>query len=140
MGLDKKEEVGNWVSAFKGYICDPWNFLDAVHISTLLLALVVGFVVAATRHDGSSGRPFIPRPEDKINDVERMLEIIHSLNLLPSWIRVLQLLQNSQYFGTLLMTVFGMLKDCLRFFLLVIIFCFGFSCSLTPILFRKIEE
>ena len=32
------------------------------------------------------------------------------MNLLPCWIRVLQVLQLSEYFGTLLITIFGMAK------------------------------
>ncbi|CAK9104554.1 unnamed protein product [Durusdinium trenchii] len=106
---------------FQAYIHDFWNFLDALHITVLLGALVLGVALADKNED--------------INEVEHILEITHAMNLLPCWIRVLQILQLSEYFGTLLITIFGMAKDALKFFILVVIFCFGFSCAITPILF-----
>jgi len=121
-------EVGQFwqMNSFSEYICDPWNFLDFVHISLMMVALVVGFFVSDSGPGMSNGK--------------QSLEVTHALNLLPSWIRVLQLLQLSRYEGTLLMTVCGMVKDALRFFMLVSIFCFGFSCALTPILFAHGRE
>ena len=100
--------------------------LDSVHIYLMMLTLVLGQVLSDRIPD--------------VSDVEHGLENVHALNLLPSWIRVLPLLQLSKYFGTLLMTICGMLKDALRFFMLVSVFSFGFSCALTPVLCVQGEE
>merc|ERR1712226_989875 len=54
--------------------------------------------------------------------------------------RVLQTFQLSEYFGTLLIAVYAMCKDVAYFFLLLSIFCLGFSCTLTPILFNGQER
>lgn len=110
-------------NGFQAHIHDFWNVLDALHITVLLGALILG-VAFADRNE-------------ELNEMEHMLEITHAMNLLPCWIRVLQVLQLSEYFGTLLITIFGMAKDALKFFILVVIFCFGFSCAITPILFRS---
>ncbi|OLQ10685.1 Transient receptor potential cation channel subfamily M member 3 [Symbiodinium microadriaticum] len=92
----------------------------------LLSALVLGLLLADQSRD--------------MNKPEQVLEVMHAMNLLPCWIRVLQVLQNSEHFGTLLITIFGMAKDALKFFILVFIFCCAFSCAITPILFSQIEE
>lgn len=110
-------------NGFQAHIHDFWNVLDALHITVLLGALILG-VAFADRNE-------------ELNEMEHMLEITHAMNLLPCWIRVLQVLQLSEYFGTLLITIFGMAKDALKFFILVVIFCFGFSCAITPILFHS---
>ncbi|CAE7608913.1 TRPM8 [Symbiodinium sp. CCMP2592] len=113
-------------SGFTSYINDFWNILDALHITVLLSALVLGLLLADQSRD--------------MNKPEQVLEVMHAMNLLPCWIRVLQVLQNSEHFGTLLITIFGMAKDALKFFILVFIFCCAFSCAITPILFSQIEE
>lgn len=110
-------------NGFQAHINDSWNVLDALHITVLLGALILG-VAFADRNE-------------ELNEMEHTLEITHAMNLLPCWIRVLQVLQLSEYFGTLLITIFGMAKDALKFFILVVIFCFGFSCAITPILFHS---
>ncbi|CAE7215869.1 Trpm2 [Symbiodinium pilosum] len=113
-------------SGFQAYIHDFWNFLDALHITVLLGCLVLGVLLSDKN--------------EEMNEVEHLLEVTHAMNLLPCWIRVLQILQLSEYFGTLLMTIFGMAKDAVKFFILVVIFCFGFSCAITPILFTQSGE
>jgi len=113
-------------NSFREYIEDGWNFLDCMHISVMMVALVLG--------------PILSDSSATVSNVELALETVHSLNLLPSWIRVLQLFLLSKYFGTLLMTIHGMVKDALRFFMVVSIFCFGFSCALTPVLFSQGEQ
>ena len=112
--------------ALQGEAQTDFKSLDSVHIYLMMLTLVLGQVLSDRIPD--------------VSDVEHGLEIVHALNLLPSWIRVLPLLQLSKYFGTLLMTICGMLKDALRFFMLVSVFSFGFSCALTPVLFVQGEE
>merc|ERR1719215_666029 len=59
----------------------------------------------------------------------------HALNLLPCYVRLLQIFELSEYFGTLLFTVFGMAQDTSHFLVLLGINSLGFSCSLTPILY-----
>jgi len=113
-------------NSFWVYIRDFWNFLDCLYITLMMSTLVLGLFLSDSDPDTSS--------------TEHVLEIIHALCLLPSWIRVLQLLQLSRYFGTLLMTICGMVKDALRFFIMVGIFCFAFSCALTPILFVSASD
>lgn len=114
-------------TSFQAYITDFWNFLDSLHISVLLVSLLLGALFADK--------------DESVSEVERGLEVVHAMNLLPCWIRVLQILQLSEYFGTLLITTGGMCKDAMRFFTLVVIFCFGFSCAITPLLFPdKVER
>jgi len=108
--------------SFLAYIFDFWNFLDALLITTLLVTLTLGLQLS----DSCTS----------VSEVEHALEVIHALNLLPTWIRVLQVLQLSETLGTLLITIGGMCKDALQFLVLVSIFCLGFSCALTPILFQ----
>eukprot|EP00435_Cladocopium_sp_Y103_P008136 s2327_g2.t1 len=100
-------------NGFQAHIHDFWNVLDALHITVLLGALILG-VAFADRNE-------------ELNEMEHMLEITHAMNLLPCWIRVLQVLQLSDSWA----------QDALKFFILVVIFCFGFSCAITPILFRS---
>lgn len=107
--------------SFKEYISDPWNLLDCIHISTLLLTMSISFITADSKA--------------AVNPLEKRLETLHCLNLLPSFFRVLQNFQISEYFGTLIMTVVGMGKDAMYFLVLLGIFALGFSCALTPILF-----
>jgi len=113
-------------NSFWDYISDFWNFLDSLYITLLMGTIVLGLFLSDNDPDTST--------------TEHMLEVVHALCLLPSWLRVLQLLQLSRYFGTLLMTICGMVKDALRFFIMVGIFCFAFSCALTPILFVKLSD
>ncbi|CAE6961897.1 Trpm8 [Symbiodinium natans] len=113
-------------NGFYTYIHDFWNILDTLHITVLLSALVLGL--------------FLSDQSREMNKPEQILEVMHAMNLLPCWLRVLQVLQQSEYFGTLLITIFGMAKDALKFFILVVIFCCAFSCAITPILFTQIEE
>ncbi|CAJ1394924.1 unnamed protein product [Effrenium voratum] len=120
--LRTQSENSFW-ARFQAYIHDFWNFLDCLHITVLLTALSIGVVLADKN--------------EEVSEFEHTLEITHAMNLLPCWIRVLQVLQLSEYFGTLLITIFGMAKDAVRFFILVVIFCFGFSCAITPILFSS---
>lgn len=111
---------------FMTYISDPWNFLDAVHISVLLVALVVSWLFG----DAVSAK----------NELEYFLELAHAVNLLPSYLRALQSFQLSEYFGTLLMTVYGMCRDALYFFALLVVFCLAFSSALTPILWSQNDD
>jgi len=114
------------MSSFQAYIRDFWNILDSLHITVLLVSIVLGLLLADHL--------------EEVSEVERILEVVHAVNLLLCWIRSLQILQLSEYFGTLLITIFGMAKDAFKFFILVIIFCFGFSCAITPILFPNGAE
>eukprot|EP00913_Durusdinium_trenchii_P030481 g28552.t1 len=92
---------------FQAYIHDFWNFLDALPLGRA--SQVRNKVLHITVLLGALvlGVALADKNED-INEVEHILEITHAMNLLPCWI---------------------------RFFILVVIFCFGFSCAITPILF-----
>jgi len=105
------------------YFSDFWNVLDALVIVSLLVALLLGWSLP-----------------DSYDETARFLEVIHALNLLPTWIRVGQVLQLDQELGTLFLTMGGMCKDALRFLVLVSIVCLGFSCALTPMLFKGEER
>ncbi|CAE7203645.1 Trpm2 [Symbiodinium necroappetens] len=126
LGLGQVEIKQLQNNGFQAYIHDFWNFLDSLHITVLLGCLVLGVLLTDKN--------------EEMNEVEHLLEVTHAMNLLPCWIRVLQILQQSEYFGTLLLTIFGMAKDAVKFFILVVIFCFGFSCAITPILFTQSAE
>ena len=110
-------------SGFQAHFRDLWNWLDAIYIILLLGTLVFGVALAHKNED--------------LNEGSTTPEIIHAMNLLPCWIRVLQALQLNESLGVLLITIFGMAKDAIQFFILVVIFCFGFSCAITPILFSS---
>eukprot|EP00439_Symbiodinium_sp_Y106_P040126 s1527_g4.t3 len=127
LGLGQVEIKQLQSNGFQAYIHDFWNFLDSLHITVLLGCLILGWLLTDNKNE-------------EMNEVEHLLEVTHAMNLLPCWIRVLQILQQSEYFGTLLLTIFGMAKDAVKFFILVVIFCFGFSCAITPILFTQSAE
>eukprot|EP00930_Biecheleria_cincta_P018048 TRINITY_DN14182_c0_g1_i2.p1 TRINITY_DN14182_c0_g1~~TRINITY_DN14182_c0_g1_i2.p1 ORF type:complete len:1280 (-),score=211.37 TRINITY_DN14182_c0_g1_i2:82-3900(-) len=96
-----------------------WNVLDLVLIAALLL--------------GSFAFWFLT-PTGLVST--RAVNAIHSLNLLPCYVRLLQLFELSEYFGTLLFTMFGMAQDTTHFLVLLGIISLGFSCSMTPILYH----
>eukprot|EP00927_Polykrikos_kofoidii_P039995 TRINITY_DN34270_c0_g1_i1.p1 TRINITY_DN34270_c0_g1~~TRINITY_DN34270_c0_g1_i1.p1 ORF type:complete len:1039 (+),score=164.20 TRINITY_DN34270_c0_g1_i1:62-3178(+) len=113
-------------TSFADYVRDAWNIIDILHIGLLLLALFIGFVAF----------PLGLRTPA----LNRFLECVHAVNLLPSFVRVLQCFLLSEYFGTLVITIFHMCKDALSFFVILSIFCLGFSLALTPILFENLDE
>lgn len=115
------------VGSFSEYISDFWNMIDCIHITVLLVSLLLQVVIPALFGDHGSSI--------------RILESCLALNLLPSYVRMLQTLMIiSEYFGTLLNTVFYMVRDAAKFLILLSIFCFAFSCALTPILWPTWQE
>lgn len=110
--------------SFSAYI-DFWNGLDCLHITVLLFTIVVG--------------QFLKDSSNVSSVQEYGVEVVHAINLLPSFMRLLQVFQLSEYFGTLVLTVAGMVTDATYFFVLLAIFCMMFSCALTPILFQQVD-
>lgn len=107
-------------SSFQEYIT-VWNVLDL-----LLLALLLGGLIMSTF--------IVPLMPGELLSYE-MVHSIHALNLLPCYVRLLQIFELSEYFGTLLFTVMGMAQDTSHFLVLLGIISLGFSCSLTPMLY-----
>lgn len=70
-----------------------WNALDVLLICTLLLGLVIWWCLVPWALSDQTVNSF------------------HALNLLPCYVRLLQIFELSEYFGTLLFTVFGMAQD-----------------------------
>merc|ERR1719401_327762 len=68
------------------------------------------------------------------------VHVLHALNLLPCYVRLLQMLELSEYFGTLLVTIVDMFVDTAHFMVLLFVVSLGFSCTLTPILWPSTEE
>jgi len=124
-GLEEFQQYRRMESIHQ-YIRDPWNVMDALQVTVLLGALAAGWIL--TDHTSN------------ITMIESMLEQLHAWNLIPVIVRILQFFQLSEYFGVLLLTVVSMVKDTGYFFLLLFIFCFTFSCALTPILWPTLDE
>jgi len=110
-----------------GYFADIWNILDAWHLGVLLTAVIASWTFS---HDYTLA----------ITDSEQMIQNIHSLNLIPTFARLLQICQYSEYFGTLLLTLFGLCFDAAYFFLILGMFCATMSCALTPILWPNMHD
>eukprot|EP00435_Cladocopium_sp_Y103_P032236 s2955_g8.t1 len=100
-----------------GQYMNIWNGLDVILILTLLIGLVLWWFLVPWALS------------------EQTVNSFHALNLLPCYVRLLQIFELSEYFGTLLFTVFGMAQDTTQFLVLLGIISLGFSCSLTPILY-----
>lgn len=100
-----------------GQYMNIWNGLDVILILTLLIGLVLWWFLVPWALS------------------EHAVNSFHALNLLPCYVRLLQIFELSEYFGTLLFTVFGMAQDTTQFLVLLGIISLGFSCSLTPILY-----
>eukprot|EP00931_Biecheleriopsis_adriatica_P068352 TRINITY_DN4231_c0_g1_i1.p1 TRINITY_DN4231_c0_g1~~TRINITY_DN4231_c0_g1_i1.p1 ORF type:complete len:382 (-),score=45.57 TRINITY_DN4231_c0_g1_i1:66-1211(-) len=111
----------------KAYLADFWNIIDFLHLSILLAAILISWMFS---HDSRR----------RISPLERTLEVVHSLNLLPCTLRAMQNFQYSEYFGVLLMTIFEMCCDAMYFFVLLATFCFTMSLALTPILYSGEER
>eukprot|EP00928_Gymnodinium_smaydae_P004861 TRINITY_DN11664_c1_g1_i1.p1 TRINITY_DN11664_c1_g1~~TRINITY_DN11664_c1_g1_i1.p1 ORF type:complete len:1203 (+),score=270.10 TRINITY_DN11664_c1_g1_i1:78-3686(+) len=104
------------VGSFREYI-NPWNVLDLLLLLLLLGGLTASWTVVPWA---------VP---------EQIVLAVHALNLLPCYLRLLQIFELSEYFGTLLFTVFGMAQDTFNFLVLLGIMSLGFSCALTPLLY-----
>jgi len=104
-------------SSFREY-CTMWNILDLLLLFTLLGSVLLSWTLV----------PWNLVSPDTVHAA-------HALNLLPCYVRLLQIFELSEYFGTLLFTVFGMAQDTSHFLVLLGIISLGFSCSLTPILY-----
>ncbi|CAK9055337.1 unnamed protein product [Durusdinium trenchii] len=100
-----------------GQYMNIWNGLDVLLIFTLLIGLILWWCLVPWALS------------------EQTVNSVHALNLLPCYVRLLQIFELSEYFGTLLFTVFGMAQDTTQFLVLLGIISLGFSCSLTPILY-----
>jgi len=109
-------------NSFKEYL-NVWNFLDL-----LVLVLLLGSLLCSS----------LLTPLGLVTEKTAMTA--HALNLLPCYLRLLQIFELSEYFGVLLFTVFGMAQDTFHFLVLLGIISLGFSCSLTPIFFPTVEE
>ncbi|CAJ1432588.1 unnamed protein product, partial [Effrenium voratum] len=107
--LQAKGSVGQYMNI--------WNALDVCLIFTLLFGISLWWILVPWALS------------------EQMVNSMHALNLLPCYVRLLQIFELSEYFGTLLFTVFGMAQDTTQFLVLLGIISLGFSCSLTPILY-----
>lgn len=107
-------------SSFGEYL-NLWNALDL-----LVLVLLLGGVLAG----------WTAVPLGLV--AARVPAMTHSLNLLPCYLRLLQIFELSEYFGTLLFTVFGMAQDTFHFLVLLGIISLGFSCALTPIFYPTV--
>jgi len=107
--------------SFADYI-NMWNVLDIFQITILLGVIICECLLV----------PIVFRDLDVL--------ILHSLNLLPCYFRLLQMLELSQYFGTLLITVIDMYRDTGKFGVLLSVVSLGFSCALTPILWPTKQE
>jgi len=112
---------------FRDYFADIWNILDFWHLLVFLSLVSASWTFT---HDYSRD----------ITEREQLLQDIHSLNLLPTFARLFKVCQYSEYFGTLLLTLFGLCVDAAYFFLMLGMFCATMSCALTPILWPSIHE
>jgi len=108
--------------SFSQYMSNIWNGLDVILIFTLLSGLILWWFLVPWALS------------------EQTVNSVHALNLLPCYVRLLQIFELSEYFGTLLFTVFGMAQDTTQFLVLLGIISLGFSCSLTPILYPSRSE
>lgn len=102
------------------YITDVWNILDVIYLTVMLSTIAAGWILS--KHTG------------EIDNIEGILMLIHSTNLLPCWLRLMQSLLFFEYFGVLVITVMQMLKDTAYWFVLILFVVLAFSFSLTPIL------
>eukprot|EP00913_Durusdinium_trenchii_P030333 g28414.t1 len=115
-----------------GQYMNIWNGLDVLLIFTLLIGLILWWCLVPWALS-----------EQTVNSVHALTLGGRSQfngggstgNLLPCYVRLLQIFELSEYFGTLLFTVFGMAQDTTQFLVLLGIISLGFSCSLTPILY-----
>lgn len=107
--------------SFREYL-DVWNILDLL----LLLLLLGGLLL----------RSFVVPIWISHDTVDAM----HAVNLLPCYLRFLQILTVSERFGVLLYTVVGMAQQTMQFLVLLSIVSLGFSCSLTPVLHPSVDE
>lgn len=107
--------------SFADYI-NIWNVLDLFLIIVLLTATLSEWLLV----------PWLLRPID--------VHLLHALNLLPCYLRLLQMFELSEYFGTLLITIIDMYADTANFLVLLSVVSLGFSCALTPILWPSTEE
>jgi hypothetical protein len=107
--------------SFWGYL-SGWNIVDVLLISLLLGTLL-------------SEATLIPLGIFRHADAL----CLHAINLLPCYLRLLQMFELSEFTGTLFRTFFDMYKDAFRFMVLLSIVGLGFGCCLTPMLWTSPE-
>jgi hypothetical protein len=106
---------------------DFWNLVDMVHISVLLVAIVAGVFLSDA-------------DKNEAKELEHVLEVVASLNLILAFAKLLHVFLLSKYFGILVLVIGRMMTDVAGFSMLLLIFCLMFGYALTPIIFRKMDE
>lgn len=113
---------------FWSYLQDYWNLLDCLYLSVMLTTILLTWLFCPDHEFWST------------SSLPRVLEVAHALNIIPTVLRCAQMLQHSEYFATLLITLFAMCRDAFYFFVILSIFCATMACALTPILWPSQAE
>ena len=106
------------------YFSDIWNYFDIFGLSTFLFIIVIRIILYFSFDNNSTP------------DILIFTEHLFSLNIILSYLRILNICQIHYILGPILLMLKKMIKDMVMFFCILSVFLLGFSLGITKIYHR----